>query len=250
MTLNAPQNFPKRSRMFAIALIDASIIGASAVGLATSYATSDVLNLNHSLHRPVTRAKGFYACFAGLMAIATALVLIPGVPLGTLTEGVQTLAGVLLPSAGVFLLLLCNDKAVLGPWVNTKGRNVFAAMIIWVLVLLSIVLTASVLFKDISGTQIVGILAGGVVLGAGIGGILAVQARRHPPLDVPRGGRPSRYRPAVNRHGRDTWRMPPLHTLSRPVLSTQRKVGLITLRAYLVVAVGLVVVKLVQSITG
>ena len=41
--------------------------------------------------------------------------LAPGVPLGLLTEGVQTLAGVLLPSAVVFLLLLCNDKAVLGP---------------------------------------------------------------------------------------------------------------------------------------
>src|SRR5579883_519175 len=85
--------------LFAIALLDASIIGASAVGLATAYAGADVLGFNHSLHRPVTKAKGFYACYAGLMVVAAALVLTPGVPLGLLTEGVQTLAGVLLPSA-------------------------------------------------------------------------------------------------------------------------------------------------------
>jgi hypothetical protein len=32
---------------------------------------------------------------------------------------------VLLPSATVFLLLLCNDKPVLGPWVNGRGLNMF-----------------------------------------------------------------------------------------------------------------------------
>ena len=44
--------------------------------------------------------------------------LIPGAPLGVITLAVQALAGVLLPSASVFLLLLCNDREVLGPWRN------------------------------------------------------------------------------------------------------------------------------------
>ena len=64
--------------LFAIALLDASIIGAAAVGLATAYAGADVLGVNHSLHRPVTKAKGFYACYAGLMVLAGAVVLTPG----------------------------------------------------------------------------------------------------------------------------------------------------------------------------
>ena len=46
----------------------------------------------------------------------------------------QVLAGVLLPSATVFLLLLCNDKAVLGPWVNTRLLNAFTGAVIAVLV--------------------------------------------------------------------------------------------------------------------
>ena len=88
------------------------------MSLSTAYAIGDVLALRHSLHRKVTEAKGFYAVYCRLIAVAAALVLTPDAPLGLLTDAVQTLAGVLLPSATVFLLLLCNDKAVLGPWVN------------------------------------------------------------------------------------------------------------------------------------
>ena len=77
--------------------------------------------LRHSLHRKLTRRQGLLPVYFGHRRAAAAVVLIPGTPLGLLTEAVQTLAGVLLPSATVFLLLLCNDKAVLGPWVNTAG---------------------------------------------------------------------------------------------------------------------------------
>ena len=224
---------PLAGDLFAIALLDASIIGASAVGLATAYASADVLGVSHSLHRPVRKAKGFYACYAGLMGLAGALVVLPGVPLGLLTEGVQTLAGVLLPSAVVFLLLLCNDKAVLGPWVNGRKLNVAAAALVWVLVLLSVILTASVLFPAITGTQIEAVLAVGSLVGLVVGLFVWAGSRRT--LTVP-----------VGWEQRSTWRMPPLHLLGKPVLSTQRKVGLVLLRGYLLVAFVLVVVKVVE----
>ncbi|HEY4848262.1 MAG TPA: divalent metal cation transporter [Methylocella sp.] len=60
--------------MFAIALIDASIIGASAVSLSTAYAIGDVLSLKHSLHRKPSDAKGFYAVYCGLIVVAAGLV--------------------------------------------------------------------------------------------------------------------------------------------------------------------------------
>ena len=126
--------------LFAVALIDASVIGAMAVSLSTAYAIGDVLSLRHSLHRKPTEAKAFYAVYGGLVALAAALVLTPGTPLGLLTNAVQSLAGVLLPSATVFLLLLCNDEAVLGPWVNGRPLNVFTGAVIAVLVMLSITL--------------------------------------------------------------------------------------------------------------
>ena len=223
--------------LFAIALIDAAIIGAAAVSLSTAYAIGDVLSLRHSLHRKATDAKGFYLVYCGLIALAAALVLIPNAPLGLITEAVQVLAGVLLPSATVFLLLLCNDHAVLGPWVNGRWLNLFTGTVIAVLVLLSIVLTASVVYPDISDRQIVWILGGGAVAGMlavacwallrapGAGAVLADNARPLP---------------------RAMWRMPPLGELAPVRLTSAKKLWMVVLRVYFVVAVGIVVVRVVQ----
>jgi hypothetical protein len=58
----------------------------------------------------------------------------------------------------VFLLLLCNDEAVLG-----RGLNVFTGAVIAVLVMLSITLTASVLFPDMGEKTLIALLGGGMV---------------------------------------------------------------------------------------
>jgi NRAMP (natural resistance-associated macrophage protein)-like metal ion transporter len=235
--------------LFAIILFDASLIGASAIGLSTAYATADVLGLKHSLHRSFWRAKGFYTVFTGLMVVSAALVLTPAVPLGTVTEGVQTLAGVLLPSATVFLLLLCNDREVLGPWVNSTKTNVIASIIIGVLVLLSLILTAAVLFPNLSGPDIEIIILVGVGLGLALGGYLVVQSRRRRAAALASkqvatlGSQDSLSR-------RTSWRMPPLTLLERPVMSRQRMIGMVTLRGYLIFAFALVIVKVVEVAMG
>ncbi len=221
--------------MFAIALIDACLIGASAVSLSTAYAIGDVLSLKHSLHRKPGEAKVFYAMFFGLIVVAAALVLTPGTPLGLLTNAVQTLAGVLLPSATVFLLLLCNDKVVLGPWVNGWKLNLFTGAVIAVLVMLSIVLTASVLFPDMGSSQIIAILGGGLLVAAAtaLGTYFAF-------------GKADRPEEANARIERQAWRMPPLHQLPPGRLTTPSRIWMVVLRGYLFVAGGLVLTRIVQ----
>jgi Mn2+/Fe2+ NRAMP family transporter len=223
---------------FAIILLDASIIGASAVTLATSYAFGDVFGLHHSLHRPWQEAKPFYASYTSLVALAAAIVLIPHAPLGLITTAVQALAGVLLPSATVFLLLLCNDREVLGPWVNAPWLNAVASVILGVLLMLSAILVATTLFPSIDiGLLVVGL--GAVLLlvlvAMGLGALLG----RHPAVQG--------AQPRVNR---ETWRMPPLAVLGRPVWSRGRLVGMWALRGYLIVAVLLLIVRAVQISTG
>jgi hypothetical protein len=164
--------------LFAVALLDASVIGAFAVSLSSAYAIGDVLGMKHSLHRGVGQAKGFYALYAALICGAAVIVLLPGSPLGLITEGVQVLAGVLLPAATVFLLMLCNDRAVLGPWVNTAKTNAFTGAVIAVLITLSIVLTASVMFPAITASAIFAIMAGCAVVAVAGGGFALVHARR------------------------------------------------------------------------
>ena len=231
--------------MFAIALIDAALIGASAVSLSTAYAIGDVFSVRHSLHRGVTDAKGFYAVYFLLIGIAAAIVLTPGSPLGLLTVAVQVLAGVLLPSATVFLLLLCNDKPVLGPWVNTRWLNYFTGAVIAVLVLLSIILTASVLFPDATNEQVIlGIMGGG--------GVVADRRRAgdHGPEPERRKRNAGRSEVAAATMSRDTWRMPPLDQLPPAKLSLAAKTWMGVLRLYLVVAGGLVLFRIVMLALG
>jgi Mn2+/Fe2+ NRAMP family transporter len=237
--------------LFAVALIDASIIGASAVGLSTSYALGDVLGLRHSLHRTPSSAKGFYAIFTALLIGAAVIVITPGSPLGLLTEGVQTLAGVLLPSATVFLLLLCNDREVLGPWVNGWKMNTFTSAVIAMLVMLSIVLTASVLFPDITSTAILTILALGIGLSIMAGLYLVIRRRRNRALpDTATRTTHAATAGTVDASARGSWRMPPLAMLTRPTMSTGRRLGLTVLRGYLVIAAVMVIVRVVQLAAG
>ena len=215
--------------LFAIALIDASIIGASAVSLATAYAVGDVLSLKHSLHNKVTDAPWFYVIYAGLIGVAAAIVLTPGTPLGLLTNAVQTLAGVLLPSATVFLLLLCNDREVLGPWVNGRWLNLFTGVVIAALIMLSIILTASMLFPNMSAGVMLAILSAGTAATLA-GGVLAMLGN-HSPID---------------RRGRRDWRAPDVEALSASPMTLGRKLWMGVLRGYLLAAGGLVLGRIIQ----
>jgi NRAMP (natural resistance-associated macrophage protein)-like metal ion transporter len=224
--------------LFALALIDACIIGASAVSLSTAYALGDVLSVRHSLHRKPGEAKLFYALFFGLIVVAAALTLTPGTPLGLLTNLVQTLAGVLLPSATVFLLLLCNDHEVLGPWVNGRWTNVFTTIVIAVLVILSIILTASVLSPNIDETQILWLLASGCAFGALVALGLKTWERMRG-IATPRAT-------TIDRTNKRTWRMPALDTLKPANLTLMSRGWLLILRVYLGLAAGLLAFKLIE----
>jgi hypothetical protein len=231
--------------LFAIALLDASIIGAFAVSLATAYAVSDVTGMNHSLHRGVGQARGFYALYAALIGGAAAIVLIPRSPLGLITEGVQVLCGMLLPVATVFLLLLCNDRAVLGPWANGRKTNVFTGAVIALLITLSVVLTASVLFPAITAPQIEMIMAGCALAAVATGAALLTRNRRRANHLGPNASVvPAPFNPDSAAE-KLAWRMPPLSDLSVPVISGGRKWGLMALQAYLALAMAGVIVKIV-----
>ena len=226
---------------FAVVLLNASLIGAGALTLSTSYAFGDVFGTKSSLHRKFSDAKTFYGIFTAMIAAAAAIVLIPGAPLGVITEAVQALAGVLLPSASVFLLLLCNDREVLGPWRNRLWLNALASVIVAVLVLLSLILMATTVFPNIDVTKVA--LIGGAALAFGLAGFALLTLRGR------RAGEPEMAieEPAIPR---EQWTMPPLTLLGRPKWSTGRKVAMLTMRGYLLVSMVLLIVKAIQLGSG
>jgi len=221
--------------LFAIVLLSASIIGAQAVTLATSYALGDAFGTRHSLHRSFREAKLFYVAFSGLTLLAAGIVLIPHAPLGLVTTAVQALAGVLLPSVTIFLIMLCNDKHVLGPWVNSTWLNVLASIIVGGLFVLSGILVVTTAVPSVNVLILSLVL--GALLVAGLV-LLALRTffsrRQEKPTEPPAAAE------------RETWTMPPLALLEKPVWSRERRLAMRLMWIYVLTTVVLLVVKAVQ----
>jgi Mn2+/Fe2+ NRAMP family transporter len=229
---------PAVGAIFSILLIDASIVGASAVTLSTSYAFGDTFGIRNSLHRSWREARPFYAMFTGLVVLAAAFVLIPGVPLGLVTTAVQALAGVMLPSACLFLLFLCNDRDVLGPWVNRQWFNLLASLILGVLLILSVILVVSTIFPTVDVARLFLILAVVMVIGLIVAIVVNLRARRAMPPD-----------PRLQ-EDRETWTMPPVTLLTQPVKSRGRLIALCTVRGYAIVAMVSLLIKTILAAHG
>ncbi|HKW07481.1 MAG TPA: NRAMP family divalent metal transporter [Candidatus Dormibacteraeota bacterium] len=223
--------------VYAVLLFDASIVGASAVTLATSYAFGDIFGIRHSLHRGFRDAKLFYGTYAGMVVVAAGLVLLSNDYIASLiTVAVQALAGVLLPSASVFLVLLCNDLEVLGPWVNKPWLNIVATVIVSVLLELSLVLIVSTIFPSIDVTRLVEVLTGILVLVMAVATVLIVRS----PMRAPQ----------MSGDEKANWRMPALTLLQPAKWSLGRRVAVLAMQAYLGVAVLLLIVKAIQIAIG
>ena len=224
--------------LFALVLLNGSVLCASVVTLTTSYALGDVLGVRHSLHRRWRDAPTFYGSFVAMIGVAATVELVPGIPLGMVTTIVQALAGVLLPSATVFLLLLCNDGAILGPWVNPRWLNALATLIVGVLLVLSALLTTTTLLPHVDVRMAALVLGAGLVVGLAVAGVLTVR----------RGGVSPRF--AGTPWERSTWTMPALETIPPPSSSRARTIGLVVLRVYLTLAAILILVKAIRLIAG
>jgi Mn2+/Fe2+ NRAMP family transporter len=230
--------------IFAIVLLDAAIVGAAAVTLSTSYAFGDVFGLKHSLHRGFADAKAFYLSYTAMVAAAAGIVLIPGAPLGLITTAVQALAGLLLPSASVFLLLLCNDREVLGPWVNRRWLNAVAAAIIGILLVLSGILMTATLFPHLNVVRVAEYLTAAVLVGAAIALVAIRRTQRH------RDTAPPPHLQRIGEADKMSWRMPQLALLEPVTWSVGTKLGMIALRGYLILGALLLIVKAIQLARG
>jgi NRAMP (natural resistance-associated macrophage protein)-like metal ion transporter len=228
---------------FAIILLNASLIGAGAVTLATSYVVGDVFGTRGSLHRSFLEAPGFYTVFTVMIFVAAGIVLIPGAPLGVITEAVQALCGIVLPLTTLFLLMLCNDREVLGPWTNPPWLKALASVIVGVLILLSLILTLTTLFPSIDVTTLATV--GAVVLAVALLAMGGVAAR----TGSWRAGA-AKGQPGTSEIPREQWTMPPSALLSRPRFSPARHAALLVLGGYMVVALVMLIVKSVSLAGG
>jgi Mn2+/Fe2+ NRAMP family transporter len=123
---------------FGAGLLGAAMLGALVVSLASAWAFGEAFAWPCSLNHNCTEAKRFYGLYAAMVIVAAAIVLVPHLPLVKITVYVEAFNALVLPIVLGFLLVLSNDKEVLGKRVNSALGNVVAIGISAVCIVLGV----------------------------------------------------------------------------------------------------------------
>lgn len=241
--------------LLALATLDGSLIGANLTALTITYTLGDVYGkMRHSLHWKLSQAPFFYCLYLVLIGLAAAVTLAWGNYLGVVVDGVEALNAILLPSALVFLVLLANDKPVLGPWTNNTAQNWVSGVIVWVVTTFSLAPLVTTFYPRLTLRDCIYAFIVCTVIGLAAAAViwwlrpsqqvsLAPDSNQRPP-----GMSRAEWR-EVLRDRRTAWRTPRLETLPRPAHSIARRVGLLTLRGYMIFAIIIMAIKLAQVTT-
>ena len=137
--------------LFALGIFEAGLVAAITISTSSGYAFGEVLGGGHSLYRPLGEARAFYSVLLVLAGIAAAIVLIPGMPLEFVVLIVNVIAVLAMPPALLLLYLLANDRAVMGPFRNSRLSNLLATAVVIFLVGAGLVFGLSVLAPRLFG---------------------------------------------------------------------------------------------------
>jgi Mn2+/Fe2+ NRAMP family transporter len=116
--------------VFALGLIEAGAVAILTISASTAYAAGECIGVSHSFNASPRNAAVFYAANIGVAMLAAAVILIPGAPLLSIALNANVLATVLLPVSLVLMVMLANDKGLMGRWVNKRSTNVIGITVI------------------------------------------------------------------------------------------------------------------------
>lgn len=133
------------SILFGAGLFGASVLAIMIIPLSTTYAICESFGFESGLNNTYKEAPIFYGIFTFMIIFSAALVLIPGLSLVQIMLFTQQLAGMLCPIILIFMVLLTNDRNIMGEYVNNKLQNV----IIWITVIFIIILSVILFLSPI-----------------------------------------------------------------------------------------------------
>jgi Mn2+/Fe2+ NRAMP family transporter len=133
--------------LFAIGLVNASLLSAAILPLATAYNICEGLGLESGINKKFSEAPGFYWLYTLLIACGAGVILLPHIPLLKIILYSQVVNGVLLPFLLIFMLILINKKDLMGDYRNSRTANIFA----WSTCVILIVLSLSWLGTTVAG---------------------------------------------------------------------------------------------------
>jgi Mn2+/Fe2+ NRAMP family transporter len=135
------------SQVFAFGLFVASVFSATILPLATAFYVSEAFGFEAGIDKKWDEAKEFYILYTGILIISAIIILIPNAPLIQISIWSQVLNGVLLPVVLVSMILLINNKKIMGIYVNKPHQNIIGWSAVVVMVGLSLALLVLPLFN-------------------------------------------------------------------------------------------------------
>jgi len=112
--------------LFAVGILNAGFMGLVIVSLTTAYAFAEFFGLSGSLNDSFRKSKTFYILYLLQLAVATVIILFPGVSLFKLAVTTQVINAIALPLVFYFLIKLTNSKELMGEFANTSFQKNFA----------------------------------------------------------------------------------------------------------------------------
>ncbi|MFI0490102.1 Nramp family divalent metal transporter [Flavobacterium sp.] len=125
------------SQVFAFGLFIASIFSATILPLATAFYVCEAFGFEAGIDKQWNEAKEFYILYTGILIIGAVIILFPNAPLIQISLWSQVLNGMLLPMVLICMILLVNNKKIMGEYVNKPINNIIG----WAAVICLIVLT-------------------------------------------------------------------------------------------------------------
>jgi len=138
------------SLLFALGLLNAAIFTASILPLSTAYYVCEAFGFESGVNRRFGEAPFFYGFYLALIVLGAGCVLIPGMPLLGIIFYSQVLNGALLPVILIFMLLLINNRELMGNYVNGPIVNTIAWATVVLVGLLTLISTVQSLMPGSS----------------------------------------------------------------------------------------------------
>jgi len=135
------------SMIFAFGLFIASVFSATILPVATAFYVCEAFGFEAGIDKKWDEAPEFYWLYTGILIIGVAIILIPNAPLIAITLWSQIINGILLPVVLVSMMLLVNDKEIMGEYVNKPFNNIVGWTTVIVLIGLSLILLVSSFFR-------------------------------------------------------------------------------------------------------
>jgi NRAMP (natural resistance-associated macrophage protein)-like metal ion transporter len=135
------------STLFGFGLLGASLLACAIIPLSTSYAICEAFGFESGVDNDLKEAPAFFGIYTVMIALSAGLILIPGMQLVKIALVTQQIAGILSPVILTFMIILVNDKRIMGKYVNSKFQNVLSFATVGFITALSAILVVSTLFN-------------------------------------------------------------------------------------------------------